>query len=129
MFLNTAIPQKEDFENELHIAQWSPHDPEGPTVILNMEAPVILEAIGHHQEQYPDIYAEEIMITVKNVYGEIAAAKIAHSQKLAARIPEQELDADYRSEKALTVALMGLMAEDTVISQRLGRLGRKKAAA
>jgi hypothetical protein len=119
---------KEDFENELHIAQWSPRDPEGPTVILNVESPVIVEAIKYHQEQYPDIYAEEIMHTVKNVYGEVAAAKIAHSQKLATRIPEQQLDADYRSEKALTVALMGLMAEDTVISQRLGRFGRKKAA-
>jgi hypothetical protein len=93
-----------------------------------VESPVIVEAIKYHQEQYPDIYAEEIMHTVKNVYGEVAAAKIAHSQKLAARIPEQQLDADYRSEKALTVALMGLMAEDTVISQRLGRFGRKKVA-
>jgi len=36
--------------------------------------------------------------------------------------------ADYRSEQALTVALMGLLAEETVIAQRLARLGRKKPA-
>jgi hypothetical protein len=62
-------------------------------------------------------------------YGEIAVAKIAHSQKLRARIAEQELDEHYRSEQALTLALMGLLAEEAMISLRLGRLGRKKSAA
>lgn len=120
---------KEDFDHDWHLAAWNPNDPDGPTVVINQDAPVILEAIKHHQEQYPDMYAEEITKTVMQVYGEIAVAKIAHSQKLSARISEQELDADYRSEKALTIALMGLLAEDTVISQRLGKFGRKKTAA
>lgn len=119
---------KEDFDNELHLAAWMPHDPKGPTVLLNREAPVIVEAIKYHQDQYPDIYAEEISKTVMEAYGEIAAAKIAHSQKLASRISLEELDSEYRSEKALTVGLMGLLAEEAVISQRLGRFGRKKAA-
>ena len=119
---------KEDFTHELHLAAWFPHDQQGPTVLLNKEAPVLLEAIKYHQEQYPDIYAEEIQKAVMDTYGEIAAAKIAHSQKLTSQISEQELDKEYRSEKALTVALMGLLAEEAVISQRLGRFGRKKAA-
>ena len=38
-------------------------------------------------------------------------------------VPEQELDRDYRSEQALTVPLMGMMAEE-----RLGKLGRKRPA-
>jgi hypothetical protein len=29
----------------------------------------------------------------------------------------------------LTISLMGLMAEESLIAQRLGRLGRKKSAA
>jgi hypothetical protein len=119
---------KDEFENELHLAAWVPHDPRGPTVILNQEAPVLLESIKHHQDQYPDIHAEEIAKTVMDAYGEIAASKIAHSQKLTMKISEQELDATYRSEPALTIALMGLLAEEAVISQRLGRFGRKKAA-
>lgn len=36
------------------------------------------------------------------------------------------LDKLYRSEEALTLALMGLLAEEAVIAQRLGKLGRKK---
>ena len=64
--------------------------------------------------------------TVQEVYGEVAVAKVAHSQKLAAKV--SELHKDYRSEKALTVALMGLLAEEMLIGVRLGKLGKKKAA-
>jgi hypothetical protein len=49
---------------------------------------------------------------VKNTYGEVAVCKIT-----------------YRSEAALTVALMGLLAEEGLIAQRVGKLGRKKTAA
>ena len=36
------------------------NDPEGPTVLMNREAPILLEAIKHHQQQYPDVFAEEV---------------------------------------------------------------------
>jgi len=42
---------------------------------------------------------------------------------------EQEVDSNYRTEEALTLALMGLIAEESLISQRLGKLGRKTKAA
>jgi hypothetical protein len=64
--------------------------------------------------------------TVFEVFGEIAACKVAHSQKLSRNVPREMLDKLYRSEEALTLALMGLMAEEAVIAQRLGKLGRKK---
>jgi hypothetical protein len=83
--------------------------------------------VRFHQEQYPDVYAEEVAKTVRQVFGEVAACKIADSQKLARKVPEEELDSTYRTEQAaLTVALMGLIAEETLIAQRLGKLGRKK---
>jgi hypothetical protein len=44
-------------------------------------------------------------------------------------VNEQDLDALYRSEEALTIALMGLLAEESLIAQRLGKLGRKKTTA
>jgi hypothetical protein len=121
---------KEEFEREWLMAQWAPNDPDGPTVILNSDAPMLLEAITYHQEQYPVVHAEEIQDIVKAVYGEVAVAKIAHSEKLAARgVSEEELEETYRSDEALTIALMGLMAEESLIAQRLGKLGRKKSAA
>jgi hypothetical protein len=45
------------------------------------------------------------------------------------QVAEEDLDQYYRSEQALTIALMGLLAEESLIAQRLGKLGRKKNAA
>lgn len=118
----------DEFEKPWHLAMWAPHDPDGPTVVINVDSPVLQEIVEYHQSQYPEVYAEEVASTVRQVFAEVAACKIAHSQKLARRVTEEELDRDYRSEPALTVGLMGLLAEETVISQRLGRLGKKKGS-
>jgi hypothetical protein len=120
---------KDEFENPWHLASWVPTDPEGPTVLMNRDSPILLEAVKHHQDQYPDVYAQEVEDIVKTTYGEVAVCKIAHSQKLAKHVAEEDLDEMYRSEAALTVALMGLLAEESLIAQRLGKLGRKKSAA
>jgi hypothetical protein len=120
---------KDEFDEPWHLASWVPNDPEGPTVLMNKEAPLLLEAIKHHQEQYPEVFAVEVEKIVKDTYGEVAVCKIAHSQKLTAYVAEDQIDLTYRNEAALTVALMGLLAEESLIAQRLGKLGRKKSAA
>ena len=43
--------------------------------------------------------------------------------------PSKKFLISYRSEQALTIGLMGLLAEESLIAQRLGRLGRKKPLA
>jgi hypothetical protein len=120
---------KDEFEDPWHLASWVPTDPQGPTVLMNRDSPILLEAIKYHQALYPDVYAQEVEDIVRNTYGEVAVCKIAHSQKLAKHVNEQDLDEAYRSEAALTIALMGLLAEESLIAQRLGKLGRKKTAA
>jgi hypothetical protein len=120
---------KDEFDEAWHLASWVPNDPEGPTVLMNDEAPLLLEAIKYHQRQYPDVFAEEVAKTVRDAYGEVAVCKIAHSQKLTAHVAEEVLDSTYRNEAALTISLMGLLAEESLIAQRLGKLGRKKTAA
>jgi hypothetical protein len=121
------LAHADEFERPWHLALWAPHDPDGPTVLINVDSTILQEIIEYHQAQYPDVYAEEVAKTIRQVFGEIAACKVAHSQKLAKKVSEEELDRDYRSEQALTVALMGLMAEESVIAQRLGKLGRKRS--
>ena len=69
----------------------APTDPDGPTVLINEDFPILFEAIKHHQEQYPDVYGDEVAKIVRETYGEVAVCKIAHSQKLAAHIPEEDL--------------------------------------
>jgi hypothetical protein len=120
---------KEQFDEDWHLASWMPNDPEGPTVLMNEEAPLLLEAIKYHRDQYPEIFADDIAKIVKDTYGEVAVCKIAHSQKLTKHVAEEELDQRYLSEEALTISLMGLLAEESLIAQRLGKLGRKKNAA
>jgi hypothetical protein len=116
----------DEFEKEWHLALWAPNDPDGPTVVINIESPVLEEIVKHHRDEYPDVYAEEVTKTIHQVFGEVATCKIAHSQKLARKVPTEQLDGEYRSEQALTIALMGLLAEESLIAQRLGKLGRKK---
>jgi hypothetical protein len=118
----------DEFERPWHLALWAPNDPDGPTVVINTGSPILQEIVDYHEAQYPEVYAEEVGKTVRQVFGEVAACKIAHSQKLAKQVTSEELDRDYRSEEALTVGLMGLMAEESVIAQRLGRLGKKRTA-
>ena len=84
------------------------------------------EVITYHQWKYRDIYGEQVSRTICQAFGEVAACKIAHSQKLMKEITEQEIDRDYRNEQALTLALMGLIAEESLIGQCLARLGLRR---
>jgi hypothetical protein len=68
---------------------------------MNREAPILLEAIKHHQQQYPDVFAVEVEKVVKDTYGEVAVCKIAHSQKLIAHVAEEDRDLTYRNEAEL----------------------------
>lgn len=58
---------------------------------------------------------------VTDVFGEIAVAKMAHLQELSkhGKITTEELDEEYRSETAITTALMGIFAEEFAIEARI----------
>lgn len=120
---------KDEFDEPWHLVSWVPNDPEGPTVLMNRESPLLLEAIKHHQLEYPEVFAVDVEKIVRETYGEVAVCKIAHSQKLTAYVAEDQIDLTYRNEASLTVSLMGLIAEESLIAQRLGKLGRKRNAA
>ncbi len=110
---------KDEFEEPWHLALWSPHEADGPTVCINVDSPILQEIIEYRQSLYPEIYAEEIANEIRRAFGEIATCKIAHSQRLAKLVPEERLDEEYRNERALTISLMGLIAEESLIVQRL----------
>lgn len=110
---------KDEFEEPWHLALWSPHEADGPVVCINVDSPILQEIIEYRQSLYPEIYAEEIANEIRKAFGEIATCKIAHSQRLAKLIPEERLDEEYRNERALTISLMGLIAEESLIVQRL----------
>ncbi len=119
------LASAKDFDEPWHAAVWAPHDADGPTVFVNIESPIIRKAVEYHQSQYPAIYAEEVQRVIYQTFGEIAACKLAHSQQLASTVPAEKLDRDYRNASAFTFAMMGLLAEDTLITHRLSKLGPK----
>ena len=116
------------FDTPGMLAAWMPHHPEHPegAVLLNIEHPVLLAEIEHWQSRYADHHAENIRQEVVRVYGELAVARVAHSEHLKGLLPSKVVDEDLRSEAALTMSLLGLLAEDAVIATRVGgRYGRQ----
>ncbi len=114
------------------LAAWAPHDgihKEG-SVLINIEHEVLRAQIAHWQAQYPDHWAEDIQNEVIDAYGQIAVAKVAHSEFLKGILPTKIVEDDLRSEAALTMSLLGLMAEESVLATRIGgKFKRKKLAA
>jgi hypothetical protein len=120
---------KDEFDEEWHLAAWAPKyadHPEG-AVLLNIDHPVIEGQITYWQSQYPSSFAESIRDEIIKVYGELSVAKVAHSEQLKSVVPAIAIDEKFRSEESLTMALLGLMAEESLIDQRLhGKVGRRR---
>lgn len=114
------------------IAAWAPNHPEHPegAVLVATDHPVIEEQVAHWQRQFPPHLEEDVRKEVLSIYGEIVVAKVAHSEQLKSLMPSHDVETHLRSEAALTMALLGLISEDAVISTRVGgKLGKFKRKA
>ena len=81
------------------------------------------------QGLYPPHQAEKVRDEIMSCYGEVAVAKIAHSEQLKSLLPARDVEDKLRSDEALTMALLGLFAEEALLNSRLpARLGRKRTA-
>jgi hypothetical protein len=117
----------EDFESGM-LAAWQPNHPDYPEgcVLINVDHPVLRAEVEYWQAQYPDHLAEEVGQEVVDVYGEVAVAKVAHSEHLKGIVPSKKVDEQFRSEAALTMALLGLIGEEAIIAPRVGGKFRKR---
>jgi hypothetical protein len=104
------------------LAAWQPKDPEYPegVVLINVDHPVLRQVIEYWQSQYADHHAEAIENDVIDVYGQVAVSKVAHSEFLKSLLPAQIVEKNLRSDEALTMSLLGLMAEDHLIATKVG---------
>lgn len=110
-------------------AVWNPPSKANPSglVQLNVDHPVLKEELVHWALQYPTHLEDEVVTIVKDVYAQMAAATVAHTEALKTHLERRELIDDFRSETALTTGLLGLIGADAIIGPRLGgALGRKK---
>ena len=121
----------DEIEEEGMLATWMPNHPDHPegAVLIKVDHPVLKEEIEHWQAQYPDHLADQIAEEVIAVYGEIAVAKVAHSEYMKSVMPSSKVEHELRSDAALTMALLGLIGEEAVIAPRVGgKFGRSRAA-
>jgi hypothetical protein len=103
----------------------------GGKVVLARDFPSIVEVKQHWHKQYADHHTDVIDATIEEVYGEVMIARVAHSEFLVSRESwgRAKVDKELRSETALTLGVLGLLAEDQMIAERLMRkLGKRKAA-
>jgi hypothetical protein len=113
-------------------AAWCPPSKDKPngTVQLARDFPAIVEVKAYWRSRYPDHHGDQIDQVIEDVYGEAMVARVAHSESLASHPAwgRTKVESELRSPTALTMAILGLLSEDYVISVRLvGKLGKRKA--
>ena len=111
-------------------AVWCPNDPrhENGVVLLNREFPPFVELRQYWHNAYPNHVADAVQKTIEEAYGEVMVARIAHSEELKSdpRWGGTKVEGSLRSPEALTMAALGLIAEDSLIAARLrARVGAK----
>jgi hypothetical protein len=91
---------------------------------------VLKAEVARWQVMYPDHLSEAIRDEVIAVYGETAVAKVAHSEQMKVIMPRQVIEQELRSCSSLTMALLGLMAEEALLATRIGgKFGKKRSLA
>ena len=113
--------EKEEFSKPWHLAFWSPAE---NAVYINTGSEILRNLENYHVERYPQAHEEDVRMEIRRAFGEIAVAKIAHSQQLKHLINVSVIDEKYRTEEALTIALMGYISEDKYIALKLRKFGR-----
>jgi hypothetical protein len=122
---------KEDFDAPWVLAAWT-----GPNatnnymgcVLVNRDHQVIQSHIAETQRQFAEQYADEIAEEVVNVYGELAVAHVAHSERMRAIMTDAEVDS-LRTDKALTMSLLGMWQIDAILLPRIsGKMVKRKSA-
>jgi hypothetical protein len=101
-------------------------------VLVNRQFVPFVEFKEYWKQAYADHFADEVQKCIEEVYGEVMVAKVAHSEELRSdpRWGSARVESDLRSPIALTMATLGLIAEDQLIALRLrARLGAKAKSA
>jgi hypothetical protein len=129
---NFEIVGKDEFEEPWILACWetpTPANEHRGRVLINKDHPVIKKHVSETIRTFvgdDDQIAEEVF----SVYGELAVAHVAHSERMKGILmSEKDVDEKLRSQEALTMALLGMWQVDTILLPRLaGKMTKRKVA-
>lgn len=117
-------------ESESFGAAWCSPSKKWPAGVVQIarDFPAIVEVKKYWTDRYPDHLAAQIADIVEDVYGEAMVARIAHSEALMSdkQWGRTRVESELRAPAALTMALLGLLSEDHVISARVSGLGTRR---
>jgi len=117
----------EQFEDGIY-AMWEPKADGHPNglVLLNQDHTVVVKAIQAFTAMHPNGWYDDIAKVVAACYGESAVAKIAHSEQMKSLVGDDGVEEVMRNPLSLTMSLLGLIAEESMINERIRALGITK---
>jgi hypothetical protein len=119
---------EEDINDPGMIAAWQKPNKIYPNgcVQIAKDHLVIRNQVEFWQSNYPRAVAKQIEDIVMDAYSDVAVAKVAHLHALAGTVLSDEQRDVMLENPALSTSMLGLIAEDALISPRLGGLGTKR---
>jgi hypothetical protein len=129
---NYEMVGKDEFDEPWILASWetpTPANEHRGRVLINKDHPVIKKHVAETVRVFvgdDDQIAEE----VHSVYGELAVAHVAHSERMKGTLmSDRDVEDKLRSQEALTMALLGMWQIDTILLPRLsGKMTKRKVA-
>jgi hypothetical protein len=124
------VRPSEDFEDPAYLAVWQPKDPRyrSGIILLNRDHPILKQQLDFYRLCFAEVDPIAVEREVLTAYKEVVIAKVAHSEHLRALLPSAIIDTEMRSPAGLTMALIGLIAEDSLIGTRIGQLLKRRRA-
>ena len=114
------------------IAAYEAASPDNPGGLIHfyIAHPLIEGEVRYWQSLYSDHQAEAVRQEVIEVYREVIIARVAHSEDMRAHIDGKlvdDVEFGMRSPAALSIAMLGMIAEEALIGPRLAqKIGRKR---
>ena len=79
------------------------------------------------QNRYPPVFESEVQKIVHEVYGQVSATQIAHSEQLKKGFFSADVVEQMREPRGLTFALLGIMVPDAEIGGWADRVANQTA--
>jgi hypothetical protein len=93
----------------------------------NKNHATVREAITHWQDkmvQQDQKTMDGVEAVVMEEFAELAIATVANVEALTSKVTRDDLDTKFRSDEALTTALMGMVGIDAMVGPRLSHVGK-----
>jgi hypothetical protein len=122
-----------EFDEPWVLARFDHNDGPNGTIRANQTHPTVLEAISYHQDRMSrqdQGTLKDVERIVRDQFETLALATVVNAEQFRGQVADVEINERFRSQEALTTALIGIMSIDAMAGPMLGTIGKTiKAAA